>query len=154
MLDNKATHHAMEGDEGTLRFALRQIKTAMHAAMRGVGRDKFVMTFKRGDRFIIPGFKGDENCHHVLMTTDCWRTRVQTNGLFWRTNARPWRELTILGIDRAKLTLFALVGNWNQLAQHIMKCNSFSLVAATPDAMVNSSLRPPTVHHCTKATNS
>ena len=32
----------------------------------------------------------------------------QTN--FWRTNARPWRELTILGTDRAKLTLFALVG--------------------------------------------
>ena len=33
------------------------------------------------------------------------------NGLFWRTNARPWKELAILGTDRAKLTLFALVGN-------------------------------------------
>ena len=39
------------------------------------------------------------------------RNAWQTNGLFWRTNARPWRELTILGIDRVKLTLFTLVGN-------------------------------------------
>ena len=33
-----------------------------------------------------------------------------------RFSDRPWRELTILGTDRAKLTLFALVGNLNQLA--------------------------------------
>ena len=54
---------------------LRQIKTAMHAAMMGVDGEHFMMTFKSGDRFIIPckandpNFKGDRNHHHdVLMT--------------------------------------------------------------------------------------
>ena len=45
---------------------------------------------------------------HLLANT---RNAWQTNGLFWRTNDRPWRELTILGIDRVKLTLFTSVGN-------------------------------------------
>ena len=37
--------------------------------------------------------------------------RMTDERSFQRTNARPRRELTILGTDRAKLTLFALVGN-------------------------------------------
>ena len=47
-------------------------------------------------------------CYLLLANT---RNAWQTNGLFWRTNAKPWRELTILGMDRVKLTLFTSVGN-------------------------------------------
>ena len=66
----------LEDNAGSLRVTLRQIKTAMRAAMRGINRDNFVMTFKRNGRFIIPhkannpNFRGDRNCHHALMTVD------------------------------------------------------------------------------------
>ena len=66
----------LEGNPGSLRATLRQIKTAMHAAMTRLEHDYFMLTFKRGDRFIThckandPSFAGDENCHHVLMATD------------------------------------------------------------------------------------
>ena len=34
-----------------------------------------------------------------------------------------------------------------------MKCDFFNLAVATPDAMVDTPLRSPTLHHNTKATN-
>ena len=66
----------LEGNAGALKATLRQIKAGTRAAMTGLGRDHFMMTFKSGDRFIIPckannpNFRGDENCYHTLMATD------------------------------------------------------------------------------------
>ena len=48
----------LEGNPGGLRLTLRQIKAATRAAMTGLEQDYFVMTFKRGDRFIIPCKQG------------------------------------------------------------------------------------------------
>ena len=42
----------------------------------------------------------------------------------------------------------------SSLASQFMKCNFFSLVVATPDVMVDTSLRSLIAHHNTKATNS
>ena len=55
-------------------------------------------------------------CTCVLWTWSswqCWWTRAthDRRTVFSRANVRPWRELTILRMDRVKLTLFALVGN-------------------------------------------
>ena len=61
----------LEGNPGGLRLTLRQIKAATRAAMTGLEHDYFMMTFKRGDRFIMPCkadnpcFAGDENHCHV-----------------------------------------------------------------------------------------
>ena len=38
----------LEDNAGSLRVTLKQIKTAIRAAMKGVNRECFVMTFKRG----------------------------------------------------------------------------------------------------------
>ena len=66
----------LRDDAGSLRATLKQIKTAIRAAMKDIGRDQFIMTFKRGDHFIIPhkanlpDFSGDRNYDHVRMTVD------------------------------------------------------------------------------------
>ena len=57
-------------------MTLRQIKAAIRAAMRGLTRDIFMLTFKRGDRCVMqhqandPWIIGDANYYHVMMTTD------------------------------------------------------------------------------------
>ena len=43
---------------------------------------------------------------------------------------------------------------WGSQFSQFMKCNSFSLVVATPDAMVDTLLQSLIADHCTKATNS
>ena len=64
------------GNPGGLQLTLRQIKTALRAAMSGLTHDIFMLAFKRGDRHIAPCkannpcFSGDEDYHHVAMTTD------------------------------------------------------------------------------------
>ena len=66
----------LEGDPGELQLTLRQIKAAIRAAMRGLARDVFVLTFKRGDRHVAqhqannPWIIGDENYYHAMMTPD------------------------------------------------------------------------------------
>ena len=59
-----------------LEPTLKQIRTALRAAMVGCPHPVFVLTFKTGDRHVVqhqannPWIMGNENCYHVMMTTD------------------------------------------------------------------------------------
>ena len=64
------------GNPGGLELTLRQIKTALDAAMAGCPLPVFALSFKTGDRHVVqhqannPWTAGDENYYHVMMTTD------------------------------------------------------------------------------------
>ena len=64
------------GNPGGLELTLKQIRTALRAAMVGCPRPVFMLTFKTGDRHVVqhqannPWIIGDENYHHVFMTPD------------------------------------------------------------------------------------
>ena len=66
----------LHGNPGGLELTLKQIITALHAAMKGCPRPVFMLTFKRGDRHVVqcqannPWIIGDENYCHAMMTPD------------------------------------------------------------------------------------
>ena len=66
----------LRGKGGAERVTLRQIKMALRAAINDIDRDEFVLTFKRGDKFIVPhkenndDMLGNRDCCHVRMTVD------------------------------------------------------------------------------------
>ena len=64
------------GNPGGLEPTLKQIRTALRAAMAGCPIPVFSLTFKTGDRCVAehqandPWIMGDESYYHVLMTRD------------------------------------------------------------------------------------
>ena len=64
------------GNPGGLEPTLKQIRTALRAAMVGCPIPVFSLTFKTGDRFVAeyqannPWIIGNENCCHLMMATD------------------------------------------------------------------------------------
>ena len=85
----------LRGNAGAATVTLRQIKTALRAAMKDIDRDEFVPTFKRGDKFIVPHAANNDNiigngdyCH-VRMTIDRLNKLKQisldrTAGVCWK----------------------------------------------------------------------
>ena len=89
---------------------MKQIKTALRAAMKDIDRDEFVPTFKRGDKFIVPHAANNDNiigngdhCH-VRMTIDRLNklkpiSLDRTAGVCWKqeiaaTATSRWREVS------------------------------------------------------------
>ena len=85
----------LQGDTGVKKVTLKEIKTALRAAMEHFDGDGFALTFKRGDEFMVPheanneDFVGDQDCCHVVMTVDQLNKLKQvslgrTAGVCWK----------------------------------------------------------------------
>ena len=98
----------LRGNAGAQKATLKKIKAALVAVMNMVDRNGFVLTFKRGDKFIVKckanneDFVGNGDCCHVRMMADklnklkqmssdrtagvCWKQEITT------TTMSTWRN--------------------------------------------------------------